>query len=146
MAFMVSAPLPLRRPSSLASFGRSTAPLATTPPALPHPAAAATPLRMAEGIMPIATSDRILIRPTEAVKATTSGLLLSTGSAERPTTGTVIAVGPGLTYTTGEGKEPMPVRIGDQVLWDQYDGLEMTVPGMDGKLVSVRARNLAAYW
>lgn len=144
---MVSAPLPLRRPSPPVSRGRSTTPLTTTPSAIPHPAAtAATPLRMAEEIVPKATSDRILIRPTEAAKATASGLLLSTGSAERPTTGTVIAVGPGLTYTTGEGKEPMPVRVGDQVLWDQYDGLEMTVPGMDGKLISVRARNLAAYW
>lgn len=92
------------------------------------------------------SSDRILIRPTEAVKTTASGLLLSAGSAERPTTGTVIAVGPGLTYTTGEGKEPMPVNVGDHVLWDLYDGLDLEVPGIDGKVISVRARNLAAYW
>ncbi|GAB0495862.1 hypothetical protein MMPV_007170 [Pyropia vietnamensis] len=135
MAFMVLAPVPLRRPTPLASRGR----------AFPH-AAVAAPLRMAKEIEPNATSDRILIRPTPATKATASGLLLATGSEERPTTGTVIAVGPGLTYTTGEGKEPMPVRIGDHVLWDQYDGLEVTVPGMSGKVISVRARNLAAYW
>lgn len=130
MAFMVSTPLPLRRPAALASRGRG-----------------APPPRMAEEVVPVATSDRILIRPTPAAQATPSGLLLTTGAAtDRPTTGTVIAVGPGLTYTTGEGKEPMPVRVGDHVLWDQYDGLEMAVPGVEGKLVSVRARNLAAYW
>lgn len=135
MAFMVSTPLPLRRPAALASRGRGAPPPAATPP------------RMAEEVVPVATSDRILIRPTPAAQATPSGLLLTTGAAtDRPTTGTVIAVGPGLTYTTGEGKEPMPVRVGDHVLWDQYDGLEMAVPGVEGKLVSVRARNLAAYW
>ena len=110
-------------------------------------AAAPPPRAAADEVIPTPLADRILIRPSPSAQATASGLLLAASEAARPTTGTVVAVGPGLTYTTGVGKEPMPVAVGDHVLWDQYDGLELAVPGVEGgKLISVRARNLAVSW
>lgn len=63
--------------------------------------------------------DRLMIRIDKAASELESGILLSSGGADKPTTGTVAAVGTGRVMENGE-IEPMPVGIGDKVCSSIY--------------------------
>jgi chaperonin GroES len=65
--------------------------------------------------------DNILVRPDEVQKTTESGLIIATDSVQRPTEGTVVAVGAGRILPGGQRLEPA-VRPGDRVLFGQFSG------------------------
>ena len=72
--------------------------------------------------------DRVIVKQDEAEETTAGGLLLSSGSKEKPTTGTVLAVGEG--KTTDDGKTiPVPVKVGDRVIYGKYGGTEVEIEG-----------------
>ena len=63
-------------------------------------------------------SDRVILKMTEAEETTKSGIILSSGSKEKPQIAEVIAVGPG-----GEvdgNKVTMVVKKGDKVIINKY--------------------------
>ena len=69
-------------------------------------------------IKPLA--DRVLIKMEEGEETTKSGIILSSGSREKPQVAKVIAVGPG-----GEvdGKKvDMYIKVGDRVIVSKYSG------------------------
>ena len=68
-------------------------------------------------------SDRVLIQPNPAEEKTAAGLIIPDTAKEKPLAGKVVAVGPG----TSEVK--MEVKVGDQVLYGEYAGTEVTVEG-----------------
>lgn len=74
--------------------------------------------------------DRILIQVEEASDTTAGGLLLTDSGKEKPTIGTVVAVGPGRKNADGE-VEASTVAAGSKVLYQKFSGSEFE--GKDGK-------------
>jgi len=74
-------------------------------------------------VKPIA--DRVLVEQSPAETITASGLIIPDTAKEKPTRGTVIAVG------EGKKDEPMTVKVGDNVLYGKYSGTEITVGGKE---------------
>ena len=72
-------------------------------------------------IRPLA--DRVVVKPVEVEETTSSGIILSASSQEKPQIAEVIAVGPGGVV---DGKEvEMYVKVGDKVITGKYSGTEV---------------------
>ena len=69
-------------------------------------------------IKPLA--DRVLLKMEEEEEKTKSGIILSTGSKEKPQTAKVIEVGPG--EKINDKVEEMYVKKGDRVIINTYSG------------------------
>lgn len=78
--------------------------------------------------------DRVIIKRDEAEQTTASGLYLASDAKEKPQTGTIIAVGEGRKGKKGK-IEPLPVEVGDKVLYGKYGGTEVTVEGEEVLIV-----------
>ena len=78
-------------------------------------------------IKPLA--DRVLIKMVESEETTKSGIILSSGSKEKPQIAEVVAVGPG----TEEIK--MSVKVGDKVIINKYSGTEVKFEGTEYTIV-----------
>lgn len=72
--------------------------------------------------------DRVIIKQDAAESTTASGLYLASSATEKPQTGIVLAVGEGKLDKDGN-KVPVPVQVGDKVLYGKYGGTEVTVDG-----------------
>ena len=72
-------------------------------------------------------TDRVLIKMVEAEETTKSGIILSSGSQEKPQIAEVIEVGPGIELD-GE-KVKMQVKKGDKVITSKYSGTEVKYEG-----------------
>ena len=76
-------------------------------------------------IKPLA--DRVLIKMKESQETTKSGIILSSGSKEKPQIAEVIEVGPGQKV---DGKtEEMYIKKGDNVIVSKYAGTEVKYEG-----------------
>ena len=85
--------------------------------------------------------DRVILRQDEAEVTTASGLYLAKDAKEKPQTGTVLAVGEG--KLDKEGKHlPMPVKVGDKVIYGKYGGTEITLDGEE--VLILRADDICA--
>ena len=73
--------------------------------------------------------DRVLIKMVEAEETTKSGIILSSGSQEKPQIAEVIEVGPG-GVVDGE-KVEMQIKKGDRVITSKYSGTEVKYEGVD---------------
>ncbi len=72
-------------------------------------------------------NDQVVLKQLEAEEKTKSGIILSSGSQEKPQMAEVIAVGPG---TVEDGKEiVMQVKVGDKVIFKQYGGDRVKLDG-----------------
>ncbi|MCD7954439.1 MAG: co-chaperone GroES [Lachnospiraceae bacterium] len=68
-------------------------------------------------------ADRVVLKQREAEETTKSGIILMSGSQEKPQEAEVIAVGPGGLV---DGKEvKMTVKPGDTVIYSKYSGTEV---------------------
>ena len=75
-------------------------------------------------------SDKILIKMIEPEETTKSGIILSSGSHEKPQIAEVIAVGPG--GINDEGKKiEIQVKVKDKVIINKYSGTEVKYEGTD---------------
>ena len=73
--------------------------------------------------------DRVLIKMKEAEETTKSGIILTTGSKEKPQIAEVVEVGPGEKV---DGKiQEMYVKKGDNVYVSNYAGTEVKYEGQD---------------
>lgn len=71
--------------------------------------------------------DRVLLKMVEAEETTKSGIILSSGSQEKPQIAEVISVGPG---RVEDGKKiEMNIKIGDRVITSKYSGTEIKYEG-----------------
>ena len=73
--------------------------------------------------------DRVLIKMVEAEETTKSGIILSSGSQEKPQIAEVVEVGPG-GMVDGE-KVEMQVKKGDKVITSKYSGTEVKYEGVE---------------
>ena len=68
-------------------------------------------------------SDRVVLKQLEAEEKTKTGIILASGSQEKPQEAEVIAVGPGGMV---DGKEvAMQVKAGQKVIYSKYAGTEV---------------------
>jgi chaperonin GroES len=74
-------------------------------------------------IKPLA--DRVVIEPIAAETTTASGLIIPDSAKEKPSKGTVVAVG------NGTKDEALTVQVGDTVLYGKYAGTELKLEGKD---------------
>ena len=82
-------------------------------------------------IKPLA--DRVLIKMVEAEETTKSGIILTSGSQEKPQIAEVVAVGPG---KVEDGKEvKMYIKEGDKVIINKYSGTEVKYEGTEYTIV-----------
>lgn len=75
--------------------------------------------------------DKVVVKPiVEAEKKSASGLIIQAIEKEKPTEGTVVAVGPGAKFADGSSMD-MQVAIGDKVIYSKYSGTELQHNGED---------------
>lgn len=79
---------------------------------------------MAVSLKPLA--DRVVVEPLEEEQKTATGVYLPDTAQERPSKGTVIAVGPGRMDENGK-RIPLEVKVGDKVIYAKYGGTEVKV-------------------
>ena len=73
--------------------------------------------------------DKVLIKMIESEETTKSGIILSSGSQEKPQIAEVVAVGPG-GMIDGE-KVEMQVKVSDKVIINKYAGTEVIYEGVE---------------
>jgi len=95
-------------------------------------------------------NDRVVVMPIEESGVTPGGIVLPDTAKEKPTSGKVIAVGPGRPFGIHEksgktDRHEISVRPGDVVLYNKYagtvvelNGVEHTVLREDDILVKLR--------
>ncbi|KAI3443524.1 hypothetical protein Pfo_000189 [Paulownia fortunei] len=87
-------------------------------------------------------NDRVLIKVAEAEEKTAGGLYLTDASKDKPSIGTVVAVGPGPLDEEGKRK-PLSVASGNTVLYSKYAGNDFK--GSDGSdYIALRASDVIA--
>lgn len=69
--------------------------------------------------------DRIIVRRAKPEEVTPGGIVLPAASQKPMNEGIVEAVGPGLK------EEPMPLKVGDKVLFSKLVGTDIKVDGED---------------
>ncbi len=79
--------------------------------------------KMKVNIQPLA--DRVVLRPIEETEQRRGGVLIPAMVKEKTQQANVVAVGPGR-YEKGV-RVPMELSIGQTVLYDKYNGSEVTV-------------------
>ena len=82
--------------------------------------------------------DRIVVRPEEGEETTVSGIVIPDTAKEKPSEGTVLAVGPGKRSETSGEVIPVDVKEGDRVLYSKYGGTEVKVEGEELLILSAR--------
>ena len=85
--------------------------------------------------------DRVIIKQDEAEETTAGGLILAHDAKEKPQSGIVLAVGDGKLDKDGN-LVPVPVKVGDKVIYGKYGGTEITVDGEE--VMILRADDLYA--
>lgn len=74
--------------------------------------------------------DRVIVKPSAAEEKTSGGLIIPDSAQEKPQRGEIIAVGEGKIGDDG-AKQPLAVKVGDQVLYGKYSGTEVELDGAD---------------
>ncbi|CAL0330268.1 unnamed protein product [Lupinus luteus] len=87
-------------------------------------------------------NDRVLIQVAQAEEKTSGGLFLTEATKDKPSIGTVIAVGPGPVDEEGN-KTPLAIAAGNTVLYSKYAGNDFK--GKDGfEYITLRASDIIA--
>ena len=73
------------------------------------------------------TADNIVLKQTDAVETTTSGIILATTTKEKPAIYEVMSAAPDV-------KE---VKVGDKVVVDNFKGNDIKLDGVDYKFVKL---------
>ena len=74
--------------------------------------------------------DRVVIKPEPLEEKTRSGIVLPDTAKEKPSEGTVVAVGPGRTLDNGQ-RIAVEVKIGDKIIYSKYGGTEVKLESED---------------
>ena len=85
--------------------------------------------------------DRVIVKQDEAEETTASGLYIASEAKEKPQSGIVLAVGDGKLDKDGN-MVPVPVKVGDKVVYGKFGGTEISVDGED--VLILRADDLYA--
>ena len=72
--------------------------------------------------------DRVVVRALDQETRSPGGIVIPDNAKEKPTTGEVLAVGPGRVTDDGTN-QAMSVRVSERVLFGQYAGQKVKVDG-----------------
>jgi len=75
------------------------------------------------------TNNFILVKKADAIEKTDGGIILAGKSKIAKTEGVVLSVGPGRVHQESGLNYPMPVGVGDGVVYGKYDGTEIEYNG-----------------
>ena len=81
--------------------------------------------------------DRVVVKPEPEEQKTRSGIVLPDTAKEKPSEGTVIAVGTGRILDNGQ-KVPPEVKVGDKVVYSKYGGTEVKLDGEEYIILAER--------
>ena len=81
--------------------------------------------------------DRAVVKPAPEEQRTKSGIVIPDAAKEKPSEGTVIAVGAGRVLDNGQ-KVALEVKIGDKVIYSKYGGSEVKIDDEDFIILSER--------
>jgi chaperonin GroES len=84
----------------------------------------------------IPLADRLVVVPVEPEAATASGLVIPDTVQDRPTRGTVLAVGPGKRSEETGQLLTIGINPGETVVYGRFAGIEITIDGQDLLIVS----------
>lgn len=88
---------------------------------------------MAKNLKPL--GDRVVVKPEPEEIKTKSGIVLPDSAKEKPSEGTVVAVGTGKILDNGQ-KVPLEVKIGDKVIYSKYGGTEVKIENEEYMILS----------
>lgn len=74
--------------------------------------------------------DRILVKRLEGEETTKGGIIIPDTAKEKPSEGSVVAVGNGKVLENGTTM-PLDVKVGDKVLFSKYSGSDVKIEGGD---------------
>ena len=78
-------------------------------------------------------ADRVVLKQSAREEKTKSGIILSSGSQEKPEVFEIVEVGPGGVV---DGKEvKMEVKVGQRVLVNRYSGTQVKLDGEEFSIV-----------
>ena len=81
--------------------------------------------------------DRVVVKPEPEEQKTKSGIVLPDTAKEKPSEGTVEAVGSGRILDNGQ-KVPLEVKIGDKIIYSKYGGTEVKIDGEEYIILAER--------
>ena len=81
--------------------------------------------------------DRVVVKPEPEEQKTKSGIVLPDTAKEKPSEGTVVAVGTGRILDNGQ-KVPVEVKIGDRIIYSKYGGSEVKINDEEFVILSER--------
>lgn len=81
--------------------------------------------------------DRVVVKPEPEEVKTKSGIVLPDTAKEKPSEGTVVAVGSGRVLDNGQ-KVSLEVKIGDKVIYSKYGGTEVKIDGEEYIILAER--------
>lgn len=81
--------------------------------------------------------DRVILEVTQEEEKTVGGLVLASAAKEKPQTAKVVAVGEGNVLENGQ-KSPMPVAVGDMVMFEKYAGTEVKYEGNEYLFIAAK--------
>ena len=81
--------------------------------------------------------DRVILEVTQEEEKTVGGLVLASAAKEKPETAKVVAVGEGNVLENGQ-KSPMPVAVGDMVMFEKYAGTEVKYEGNEYLIIAAK--------
>lgn len=81
--------------------------------------------------------DRVVIKPSPEEQKTKSGIVLPDSAKEKPSEGTVVAVGTGRILDNGQ-KVAIEVKVGDLVIYSKYGGTEVKIDNEDYIILAER--------
>lgn len=79
--------------------------------------------------------DRVVVRALDQETRSPGGIVIPDNAKEKPTTGEVLAVGPGKITKDGVSV-PTTVKVGQRVLFGQYAGQKVKVNGEEITILS----------
>src|SRR3954463_16400755 len=74
--------------------------------------------------------DRVVVERIDAEAKSAGGIIIPDSAQEKPSQGTIIAVGPGGRDEAGK-LIPIDLKVGDTVLFGKWSGTEVKIDGQD---------------
>ncbi len=85
--------------------------------------------------------DRVVVERAESEQVTAGGIVLPDTAKDKPTRGTIIAIGDGRLMDDGK-RAPLQVKVGDRVLFSSYAGDQFKLG--DRELLLMREEDILA--
>ena len=74
--------------------------------------------------------DRVVVQRIEEDTKSPGGIIIPDTAAEKPSTGIVLAIGPGERQENGT-INPLDVQVGDRILFGKWSGTEFKLDGQE---------------